>query len=183
MHMAQLKVWTIDDLNRLPDDGNRYEVLHGDLYVTPTPSPDHATTVARISAILIPFVDKHVLGLVFAGHPVIQTKDSHVEPDLIVRQPPAPKSDWKDAPVPILVVEVLSPTTWRRDVGPKRDFYVNEVRVPDYWIVDEERRRIFVIRPGVPDVVVTDRFEWSPAGASASLAIKLDDVFGLAGTG
>lgn len=177
MHMAQLKAWTIDDLYRLPDDGNRYEVLHGELYVTPPPSSDHATVIARLNRILMPFVDRHGLGLIFMNHPVIQAGESHVEPDLIVRQPPAPKSKWKDAPIPILVVEVLSPGTWRRDVGPKRDFYVNEVRVPDYWIIDEERRQVTLARPDTRDRVITDRFEWSPAGTNASLAINLDDLF------
>lgn len=178
MHMAQPRVWTLDDLDRLPDDGNRYELLHGELFVTPPPSTDHETAGARLNRILVPFVEKHGLGLVFMGHPVIRTSNSHVEPDLIVRQPPAPRSQWESAPVPILVVEVLSPSTGRRDRGPKRDFYVDEVKVPDYWIVDAEARSITVVRPGAADKVVIDRFEWSPQGVGATLDVKLDDVFG-----
>lgn len=178
MPMAVLNAWTLDDLDSLPDDGNKYELLHGELYVTPPPEPDHETAIARLIRLLVPFVERHGLGMVFAGHPVIRTTDSHVEPDLAVRQPPARKSTWVDAPLPILVVEVLSPETRRRDLGPKREFYTEERRVADYWIVDEDRRTITVVRPDEPHVVVSDRFEWSPAGARVSLPIDLVDVFG-----
>jgi Uma2 family endonuclease len=178
MHMAQPRVWTLDDLDRLPDDGNKYELLRGELFVTPPPEPDHETAIARLNRILVPFVERQGLGLVFSGHPVIRTTDSHVEPDLIVRQPPARKSRWESAPVPILVIEALSPSTRRRDRGRKREFYVDEVRVPDYWIVDTDERSITVIRPGSADLEVRDLFEWSPPGVGATLEVNLDDVFG-----
>lgn len=178
MQMAQPSAWTVEDLDRFPDDGNRYEVLHGELFVTPPPEPDHETVIARLIRLLVPFVEEHRLGMVFAGHPVIRTADSHVEPDLAVRQAPAPKSKWEAAPVPILVVEVLSPTTRRRDLGPKRAFYIDEKKVPDYWIVDEERRTVSVIRPGATPLVATDRFNWSPSGAAATLEVIVDKVIG-----
>ena len=178
MHMAPTRVWTLEDLDRLPDDDNRYELLHGDLFVTPPPEPDHETAIARLNGLLLPFVVEHGLGLIFMGHPAIRTSDSHVEPDLIVRQPPAPRSRWEAAPAPILIVEALSPSTRRRDGGPKRAFYTNEVRVSDYWMVDTDARSITVIRSGAHDLVVTDRFEWSPPGVGAALEVNLDDVFG-----
>jgi Uma2 family endonuclease len=178
MHMALVDAWTLEDLDRLPEDGNKYELLHGELYVTPPPEPDHETAIARLIRLLVPYVEKHSLGMVFAGHPVIRTSDSHVEPDLAVRQPPARKSKWESAPLPILVVEVLSPTTRRRDLGPKRDFYTEEKKVADYWIVDEDQRSITLIRPNMPPLLVTDRFDWSPAGAATPLAIDLAEVFG-----
>lgn len=178
MHMAQPMPWTLEDLDRLPDDGNKYELLRGELFVTPPPEPDHETAIARLHRILVPFVEKHGLGLVFSGHPVIRTAESHVEPDLAVRQPPAPRSQWQAAPLPVLVVEVLSPTTRRRDRGPKREFYADEKRIPTYWIVDTEERRITIVRPGERDVVVTERLVWAPEGLADSLEVNLDDVFG-----
>lgn len=179
MHMALPRAWTLDDLDRLPDDGNRYEVLHGELFVTPPPSTDHETAIARLNQRLVPFVEKHGLGLVFIGHPVIRTPESHLEPDLIVRQPPAPRSKWESAPVPILVVEVLSPSTAWRDRGPKRDFYVNDVKVPDYWIVDVETRTVTTIRAGASDTVAPDPFEWAPPGVAVSLVLTLNEIFGV----
>src|SRR3990167_3650062 len=98
MHMAQLSALTLEDLDRLPDDGNKYELLHGELFVTPPPAPDHETVIARLNRLLVPFVGEQELGMVFIGHPVMRTSDSHVEPDLAVRQPPAPKSKWEAAP-------------------------------------------------------------------------------------
>ena len=118
------------------------------------PSTDHATAIARLHRLLVLFVEMHGLGLVFSGHAVIPTSASHVEPDLIVRPPPPPGSQWESALVPILIVEVLSPAPRRRDRGPKRDYYVFEVKVPDYWIVDTENRTITIVRPGAADTVI-----------------------------
>ena len=178
MQMAQPRAWTLDDLDRLPDDGNKYEVLHGELFVTPQPTLDHDTAIARLNRLLVRFLDKHEIGMVFSHRPAIRTSDSHVEPDLVVRQESPPKTRWEDAPLPLLVVEVLSPSTKWRDRGPKRSFYVDEINIPDYWIVDTDRRSITVLRPGSPDAEVVDRFEWSPAGAGASLEVTMEDVFG-----
>ena len=80
MHMAPTRVWTLEDLDRLPDDDNRYELLHGDLFVTPPPEPDHETAIARLNRLLLPFVVEHGLGLIFMGHPAIRTSDSHAGP-------------------------------------------------------------------------------------------------------
>ena len=178
MHMAQPMAWTLEDLDRLPDDGNKYEVLHGELFVTPQPTLDHDTAIARLNQLLVPFVVQEELGMVFPGRPAIRTSDSHVEPDLVVRQVSPPKTRTEYAPLPLLVVEVLSPTTKWRDRGPKRDFYVDELLVPDYWIVDTDTRSITVMRPGVAHMEVIDQFEWSPAGAGTPLEVRMDDVFG-----
>lgn len=56
MHMAGgTKQWTLEELHALPDDGNKYEVIDGELYVTPPPSPEHGTILARLSRILEPW--------------------------------------------------------------------------------------------------------------------------------
>jgi Uma2 family endonuclease len=176
--MAQTKVWTLEELHSLPDDGNKYELLHGELFVTPAPTLDHETIIARLHALLLPFVMAHGLGLVFSGNPVIRQHGSEVIPDLLVRSPSPPKTEWDSAPVPILVVEVLSPSTRRRDHEYKRPFYVDEVGVPEYWIVDGDRRSITVLRTRTPPAVALDRLTWSPPGAKALLDIDLADVFG-----
>lgn len=178
MAMAQAKVWTLEELHSLPDDGNKYELLHGELFVTPATAPDHETAIARLHAVLLRFVMAHRLGYVFSGNPVIQQGGSEVIPDLLVRQPPAPGSDWASAPLPILVVEVLSPSTRRRDHEYKRPYYLDEVGVPEYWIVDPDRRSITVMRPGASGYTTQDRLTWSPPRVEATLEIELDDVFG-----
>jgi Uma2 family endonuclease len=77
-----------------------------------------------------------------------------------------------DAPRPILVAEIRSPTTWRRDVGPKRDLYV-ALGVPEYWIVDPDERAVTVVRFGHADERVTDILRWHPTGASRALEIDV----------
>lgn len=178
MPMAETKVWTLEELHSLPDDGNKYELLHGELFVTPAPTFDHETIIARLNALLVPFVMAHDLGYVYIGNSVVTQGESELLPDLLVRQPAAAKTDWKSAPVPILVVEVISPSTRKRDREYKRPFYIDEVRVPEYWIVDGDRRSITVIRPRTPPAVTLDQLTWSPPGVKAQLDIKLDDVFG-----
>ena len=178
MAMPQVKVWTLEELHSLPDDGNKYELLHGELFVTPAPTFGHETIIARLTALLVPFVMAHGLGYVYSGNSVITQGESELLPDLLVRQPAPPKTDWKSAPIPILVVEVLSPSTRRRDREYKRPFYLDEVGVPEYWILDGDERSIMVMQPGESPFTTHDRLTWSPRAVEATLEINLVDVFG-----
>jgi Uma2 family endonuclease len=85
--MVQAKVWTLEELHSLPDDGNKYELLHGELFVTPVPTLDHETIIARLTALLVPFVMANGLGYVYSGTSVITTGANELLPDLLVRQP------------------------------------------------------------------------------------------------
>jgi len=79
---AQTKQWTIEEAHSLPDDGNKYEVVRGELFVTPPPSDDHETITARLTRILDPFVAANSLGMVYHARAVMRFGDSEVEPDL-----------------------------------------------------------------------------------------------------
>ncbi|HEY2165322.1 MAG TPA: Uma2 family endonuclease, partial [Gemmatimonadaceae bacterium] len=88
MEMAtKLKRWTLDEVHSLPDDGNKYELVRGELFVTPPPSDDHETILARLTGVLSPYVEAHRLGLVYHPRAVMRYRGSEVEPDLMVRQP------------------------------------------------------------------------------------------------
>lgn len=178
MHMAtRTKQWTLEEVHSLPDDGNKYELVRGELFVTPPPSEVHETILARLSRILDPYVAVNGLGMVYHPRSVMRFEGSEVEPDLMVRQPRSDKSrDWDFAPTPILIVEVLSGTTRRRDLGQKRDLYL-DAGVPEYWIVDPEGMSIRVVRAGHADEVITDRLAWSPPGTQQSLIVELAQVF------
>jgi len=179
MHMAyKTKRWTLDEVHRLPDDGNKYELVHGELFVTPAPSYDHEAVLARLTRILDPYVERHGLGLVFRARAVFRVgKQVELEPDLMVRQPhPGPTRSWETAPLPSLVVEVASPTTRRRDRLQKRNVYM-DARIPDYWIIDPETQSIDAIRPDQGDIVATDTLTWAPAGANESLTIEVAKLF------
>jgi Uma2 family endonuclease len=170
MHVAAIKHWTLDEVHRLPDDGNKYELVRGELFVTPPPSVDHETILVRLSSILEPFVATHRLGFVFHPRAIVRAEGSEVEPDLMVRAAKPPTAhDWEDLPVPILVVEVLSGSTRRRDFGPKRDFDL-DIGVAEYWIVDPRAKAVRVVQSGVADAVKTGELTWQPAGASEGLS-------------
>src|ERR1041384_2200889 len=96
--------YTVDDLDRLPDDGNRYELLDGELLVTPAPSAGHQRIVAWLSEKLTPFVLAHGIGVVHHPRSVIIIDGAQVEPDLMVL-PRIPFDEWDGAPTPMLVVE------------------------------------------------------------------------------
>ena len=83
------KKWTVEELHSLPDDGNTYELVHGELFVTPAPTLLHETVLARLTRILDPYVAANDLGYVYRPRAVIMVgDDTEVEPDFMVRQPP-----------------------------------------------------------------------------------------------
>lgn len=174
MHMATESIqWTLAELHRLPDDGNKYELVRGELFVTPAPTPLHENVLARLTEILFPYVKRHALGSIYHPRSVLRFGGSEVEPDLMVRQPwPTASGRWEDAPVPILVVEVLSDSTRRRDLRQKRDFYL-DAGVAEYWVLDPEARTAHVVRRGMPDLAPSEQLEWLPAGVSEALMIDV----------
>lgn len=170
--------WTLSELHRLPDDGNRYELVHGELFVTPAPSFAHQEIVDALAALLQPYIWKHNLGrLVFPRSVIRVGSHSEVEPDMMVRPVSHSRpTSWDDAPLPILVVEVVSATTRRRDHVEKRALYL-EAEVPDYWIVDREPRTIRVVRPGCDDADIVTTLIWHPPGATEALTVDVARLF------
>ena len=155
------KAWTLEELHRLPDDGNKYELIRGELFVTPPPSVDHEELLARLHELLARYVDKHGLGRVYRPRAVIRFDGSEAEPDLMIRSvsPGVHGNAWEKLPPPLLVVEALSPTTRRRDLVNKREYYL-DAGAGEYWVIDAERREIRVIRRGEQDVIARDSLVW-----------------------
>lgn len=107
--------------------------------------------------------------------------DSEAEPDLFVRsQGPRIGNDWQKAPLPILLVEVLSPSTRRRDFNQKRSFY-GDIGIPDYWNIDPEERVAHVFSRGQKSRIEHDQLRWRPKDASEPLSISLPELFREAG--
>lgn len=177
LHMAlSTRAWTLAELDRLPNDGNRYELVDGALFVTPAPSPVHEELVAVLNAILAPYVHAHRLGRVYTRGEV-RSDDSAVEPDLMVRPAmPALPATWAEMPTPLLVVEVLSRTTRQRDERQKRGFY-QRIGVGEYWMVDRWSRTIRVVGGDGVDRVEESVLTWHPCGASEALRIDVTAYF------
>ena len=169
--------WTLAELDRLPDDGNTYELIDGELFVTPAPAPAHEELVSRLLKIIAPFVWKHGIGAIYTPHAVVRKGASQVEPDLMVRHAvsPAPET-WVETPTPSLVVEVLSRTTQRRDREQKRNFYMR-IGVAEYWMVDRWERCIHVVRRDGSDLVADAHLQWQPDGATEPLHIDVAAYF------
>jgi Uma2 family endonuclease len=172
------KIWTLEELHSLPDDGNKYELVRGALFVTPPPSLDHETIGARLHRILAPYVEEQKLGEVFRPRAVVRAKGSEAEPDLMVWKPDTSASaNWDSGPPPILLVEILSPSTRRRDRQEKREFYLDDCRADEYWIVDPEDSTITRVRAGEGDVIARAQLDWHPREASRALTVQLSSVF------
>ena len=172
------KKWTIDELESLPDDGNKYELIYGQLFVTPAPTVSHETILVQLARILDSYAAANGLGYVYRPRSVIRVDpDTEVEPDLMVRQPPEDiDSNWASQPLPILVVEVASNSTRRRDRVVKRGLYT-DLAIPEYWMVDRQNRWVRIIR-GEMDIIAGESFEWHPSGATTPLVVSLSDIFG-----
>ncbi|MCX6021700.1 MAG: Uma2 family endonuclease [Chloroflexi bacterium] len=136
--------WTYEDYCAIPDDGRRYEVIGGKLYVAPSPIVPHQRLVGLLFRVLCTYVEAHRLGEVFiAPLDVLLAYDTVVQPDLffvrVERSHIVTRGNVAGAPD--LVVEILSPGTARRDRREKLDAYAL-FGVPHYWILDAERRTL-----------------------------------------
>lgn len=177
MQMAATKVWTLEEVHSLPDDGNKYEIINGELYVTPSPSYSHELVAVRLTELLLPYVVEQRLGSVWHPRAVFRWMGSEVEPDLMVR--PAhiiDRPSFDNAPLPLLVVEITSPSSRQSDRTAKRKLY-REAGIPEYWIVDKDTASITVVKPNGPDVAETETVTWQPEGASLALIIQVASLF------
>lgn len=135
-----------EDYAQLPDDGKRYEVIDGELHVTPSPSPLHQRLSKRLQRQLEGYFEARDLGEVFnAPLDVILSRHDIVEPDLLIVGNPAQVSQRGIEGAPLLVVEVLSPSTLSRDRGMKAQRYA-ELGVAHYWILDPDARTLDCLR-------------------------------------
>lgn len=140
--------WTYADYRRLPDDGQRYEVIRGYLYVSPAPSIIHQRALRRLLMVFERFVRDYSLGEVFFAPIDILLPEgiaAPVQPDLVViRAGEEPDDDAQNFQgVPDLVVEVLSPGTRRYDLGTKLGAYL-EAGIPEVWFADPSAEAIWV---------------------------------------
>jgi Uma2 family endonuclease len=135
-------VLTYEDYCALPDDGRRYEIIEGELYVTPSPSRAHQEFAGNLFIALKPFVAARRLGVVFiAPFDVILEETSVVVPDLIfvAKDHVGIVTDRGVRGAPDLIVEILSPGTARRDRVEKAKLYARH-GVTHYWLADPEAR-------------------------------------------
>ncbi len=145
--------WTFEDYRSLPDDGWRYEVIRGRLFMSPAPRPRHQLSVGELYLAFRRFLDERDFGRLLLAPIDVKLPQlaQPVQPDLVLirsERLDIVTDDCIDG-VPDLVVEVLSPSNWMVDRREKYQVYA-QARVPEYWIVDPDRRTIevFVLEGG-----------------------------------
>ncbi|MEP6778795.1 MAG: Uma2 family endonuclease [Gemmatimonadaceae bacterium] len=174
--------WTVEMLDALPDDGQRYEIIDGALFVTPSPREPHQDVVGELY-----FRLRQYLGASGVGRAVISPSDvrrddrkrNRVQPDVYVirvtsgKRPTYPY-DLKDL---LLAVEVVSPSNPLLDYQVKRDLYLRE-GVGEYWIFNPEARNVSRWRGSVePGEVLSHELRWHPEAMATEFVLELSEFF------
>ena len=172
---------TYQDYLNTPGD-ERYELLDGELILVASPNEDHQTASIELGSRMHTTAKENDLGRVFlAPYDVLFSDSEVVQPDLLfiskerdhIRTP----ANIKGAPD--LIVEILSPSSARRDWGYKRDLYARH-EVKEYWIIDPTNRLVHVmlLKDGILDLEAT--YGQGDTVTSATLegfSVDVDDLF------
>ena len=176
--------WTYEDYKRLPDDGRRYEIIEGVLYVIAAPNFDHQYTVGEIFAALRTYVRERQLGIVISAPFEVNLPDiaQPVQPDvLFVAAERAPRPGAEDfTGAPDLIVEVLSQSTARTDRLVKFGAY-ERAGVREYWLVDPRTHSVEVYSLSEEDTYeMAGQYtpgETVESAVLSDLALPVDDLF------
>ena len=181
MGMPAPVYYTRDMLRDIPEDGNRYELVRGELLVTPAPRPWHEIVGNRLRRALEQYVEMGSPHLyVFGSRSEISwgDEDTEVQPDVFVLPLDQVRTlDYGQMRDLLLVVEVLSPSSGRHDRFTKRLEYQRR-GVPIYWIVDSDKQVVEIWTPGdhFPRFE-RERLHWAPEGAAAPFSLALPELF------
>ena len=176
---ATIRRWTKERVQSLPNDGKRYELVAGELLVTPAPTAWHEIVHRRLALAVSSYLQQ--VGLVetlfFSAADISWTSDDLVQPDIFVVAPEDLSLDWRTYRHLRLVVEVLSPSSRRGDRVLKRRLYQDN-GVETYWIVDPDGHTVDVWHPGDAEgVTVADTLTWTVTSDSPELRIPLATIF------
>ena len=176
--------WTTADVRELTREDRpwpRYELIAGELLVTPAPGSIHQIAATEIWSLLNAYLEREPVGLAVVSPADLELKPGTItQPDVFVvpaeTRIAADVLQWPDVKSLLLAVEVLSPSTLRTDRVKKRDFYLDN-GVEEYWVVDLDARIVERWRPAQETPELTrDRLEWAPH-MRAPLVIDLPALF------
>ena len=172
-------LWTVADLEQLPADGNRYEILHGELLVTPMPAVRHQRISARLTVRVGQWCTANPGWEFLAPGGVVINETTWLEPDLAVYAVPAGRSieDWRAMPPPALVIEILSTSTTKTDRHRKRPAYLAH-GVVEVWLVDNEMQTVerWTAHSEFPQLH-RESIAWAPTDGAPTLAIDVAELF------
>jgi Uma2 family endonuclease len=171
--------YTVDDVLAFPDDGNRYELVDGELLVTPAPAPRHQIVAGHLYSVLQHYLTAYpnLAQVFFSPADITWSRERLVQPDLFVVPRAEVSNRWPTYQTLLLAVEVVSPSSARGDRLVKRRLYQHQ-RVATYWIVDPDARLVEVWHPDDerPEIV-TDTLRWRVAPDTDDLVIELEELF------
>jgi len=175
--------WTYQDWLQLPDDGRRYEVIDGVLYMTPPPRTQHQRISVRIVDRLMEFLRKQPIGEVLYAPVGVRLPNQPVplQPDILFirRERMNIIGDDYVEGAPDLIVEILSPSNWLYDRREKMQAY-QDVGVVEYWIVDPRARtvEVYVLEHGAYRLVGQYGLgEVAQSPVIVGFQIPVDEVF------
>jgi Uma2 family endonuclease len=171
--------YTADMVRALPEDGRRYEVVHGELLVTPAPRGWHQELVGRLYRTIATYLERERVGhVLFSPADISWAPDTLVQPDVFVADLAQARTlEWSQMQRLLLVAEVLSPASVRADRFTKRRRY-QEAGVGLYWVVDGDARAVEVWTPEAQfPFMERVRLVWHPAGAATAFTLELAELF------
>jgi Uma2 family endonuclease len=171
--------YTVDEVLAFPDDGNRYELVDGELFVTPAPAQGHEIVLVRLAFC----VEQHLrsfpgVALMFVSRgDVIWAPGEYVQPDLFVVPSGEVTGDWRDCQTLLLAAEIVSPSSARADRVRKRLLYQRR-GVATYWVVDPDAKVVEVWRPRQdrPEIV-TEALRWRVVPEARELVVDVSSLF------
>ncbi len=181
-----MRRWTTAEVRPLLEESRRwprYELIDGELIVTPSPGWPHQFAVIEIASVLRDYLKGQDAGIALPSPADLELKPGTItQPDIFVtpaRIPGDPDEPitWADFKSLNLAVEILSPSSLHIDRVIKRDFYLS-AGVAEYWVVDLDIRMIERWTPSreTPEVL-RKSLEWKPAGSVSPLTIDLVELF------
>jgi Uma2 family endonuclease len=184
MHAASTRRWTVDDVHGLIeeqlDPWPRYELVDGELLVTPSASMQHERALNWLHRRVDAYCESEGVGELFASPSELRlVAGTIVQPDrfVVARGNAGAARTWSEVQRVLLVIEALSPSTARSDRGKKRELY-QAAGVDEYWIVDLESR---VVERWLPNddrpEVIRDRLVWHPADAASPLVVEVSELW------
>ena len=179
---ATINDWTVDMLDNLPGDGQRYEVIDGELFVTPAPGEFHQDIAGELFVLLREYLKGRGIGKAMISPSDVRRGDrtrNRVQPDVFVVR----LADGKRPEYPyelrdlLLAVEVVSPSNPRLDYQVKRDLYLRE-RVGEYWVINPDALNISRWRGhDDPGEVLSRTIDWHPEGLPTPFVLDLARFF------
>ena len=184
IYFTPKKKYTYQDYFNLPDDGKRYELINGELVMTPAPNTMHQNIIVKLIYEIERFLQQQKIGKLLCAPTDVRFSDTNIlQPDIIFipnGRSGIIKENMIDGP-PDLIIEILSPATAYYDLLEKKEIY-EQSGVKEYWIVDPKKLRIDVYRNIGQRFELNQRIE--SAGIAKSLVIEgfevsLENIFSL----